>query len=51
MLYTAMTRARMATVIVGQRDVVARAARTPDTSRRHSRLGYRLTPPQSGALS
>ena len=36
MLYTAMTRARTATVIVGQRDVVARAARTPDTSRRHS---------------
>jgi exodeoxyribonuclease V alpha subunit len=42
MLYTAMTRARTATVIVGQRDVVARAARTPDTSRRHSRLGARL---------
>jgi exodeoxyribonuclease V alpha subunit len=42
MLYTAMTRARTATVIVGQRDVIARAARTPDTSRRHSRLGARL---------
>jgi exodeoxyribonuclease V alpha subunit len=42
MLYTAMTRARTATVIVGQRDVVARAARTPDTSRRHSRLAARL---------
>jgi exodeoxyribonuclease V alpha subunit len=42
MLYTAMTRARTATVIVGQRDVVARAARTPDTSRRHSRLAERL---------
>jgi exodeoxyribonuclease V alpha subunit len=42
MLYTAMTRARTATVIVGQRDVVARAARTPDTSRRHSRLEARL---------
>jgi exodeoxyribonuclease V alpha subunit len=42
MLYTAMTRARTATVIVGQRDVVARAARTPDTSRRHSRVGARL---------
>jgi exodeoxyribonuclease V alpha subunit len=43
MLYTAMTRARTATVIVGQRDVVARAARTPDTSRRHSRLQSKLT--------
>jgi exodeoxyribonuclease V alpha subunit len=42
MLYTAMTRARTATVIVGQRGVVARAAATPDTSRRHSRLGTRL---------
>jgi exodeoxyribonuclease V alpha subunit len=42
MLYTAMTRARTATVIVGQRGVVARAAATPDTSRRHSRLGARL---------
>jgi exodeoxyribonuclease V alpha subunit len=43
MLYTAMTRARTATVIVGQRDVVARAARTPDTSRRYSRLQSKLT--------
>jgi exodeoxyribonuclease V alpha subunit len=43
MLYTAMTRARRATLIVGQRAVVARAAATPDTSRRHSRLGARLT--------
>ena len=42
MLYTAMTRARTATLVVGQRDVVARAAATPDTSRRHSRLGARL---------
>jgi exodeoxyribonuclease V alpha subunit len=42
MLYTAMTRARRATLIVGQRDVVARAAASPDTSRRHSRLGERL---------
>jgi exodeoxyribonuclease V alpha subunit len=42
MLYTAMTRARTATVVVGQRAVVARAAATPDTSRRHSRLGARL---------
>jgi exodeoxyribonuclease V alpha subunit len=42
MLYTAMTRARMATLIVGQRAIVARAAATPDTSRRYSRLGARL---------
>jgi exodeoxyribonuclease V alpha subunit len=42
MLYTAMTRARQATLIVGQAAVVARAAATPDTSRRYSRLGERL---------
>jgi exodeoxyribonuclease V alpha subunit len=42
MLYTAMTRARTATLIVGRRAVVARAAATPDTSRRHSRLVARL---------
>ena len=42
MLYTAMTRARKATLIVGQAAVVARAAATPDTSRRYSRLGERL---------
>ena len=42
MLYTAMTRARTATLVVGQRHVVARAAATPDTSRRHSRLAERL---------
>jgi exodeoxyribonuclease V alpha subunit len=42
MLYTAMTRARMATLIVGTRAVVARAAATPDTSRRYSRLAVRL---------
>jgi exodeoxyribonuclease V alpha subunit len=42
MLYTAMTRARTATLIVGRREVVARAAATPDTARRHSRLGDRL---------
>jgi exodeoxyribonuclease V alpha subunit len=41
MLYTAMTRARKATLIVGQAAVVARAAATPDTSRRYSRLGAR----------
>jgi exodeoxyribonuclease V alpha subunit len=43
MLYTAITRARLATVIVGSREVVARAARTPDTSRRHGRVAERLT--------
>jgi exodeoxyribonuclease V alpha subunit len=43
MLYTAVTRAKLATVIVGTRDVVRRAARTPDTGRRHSRLAERLT--------
>ena len=42
MLYTAVTRATIATVIVGTRDVIARAARTPDTGRRHSRLAERL---------
>ena len=42
MLYTAVTRARLATVIVGTPDVIARAARTPDTGRRHSRLAERL---------
>ena len=43
MLYTAMTRARTATVIVGLRSVVAAAAAAPDTSRRHSRLTARLS--------
>ena len=42
MLYTAITRAKLATVIVGSREVIARAARTPDTGRRHSRLAERL---------
>src|SRR5439155_25109077 len=42
MLYTAVTRARLATVIVGTRGAIVRAARTPDTGRRHSRLADRL---------
>jgi exodeoxyribonuclease V alpha subunit len=42
MLYTAMTRARRATLVVGQREIVARAAARPDTSRRYSRLATRL---------
>jgi exodeoxyribonuclease V alpha subunit len=43
MLYTAVTRAKLATVIVGSREVIARAARTPDTDNRYSRLGERLS--------
>ena len=39
MLYTAVTRAKLATVIVGTRDVVARAARTP---------GHRAAPQPAG---
>ena len=42
MLYTAITRAKLATVIVGTSGVIARAARTPDTGRRHSRLAERI---------
>jgi exodeoxyribonuclease V alpha subunit len=42
MLYTAVTRARIATVIVGTREIVARASRTPDTGRRHGRVAERL---------
>ena len=42
MLYTAVTRASVATVIVGTRAVIARAARTPDTDRRYGRLAERL---------
>ncbi len=43
MLYTAMTRARRATVVVGRRDVVAAAAARADTARRRSRLVERLS--------
>jgi exodeoxyribonuclease V alpha subunit len=42
MLYTAITRARTATVVVGTRAMVARAAATADVGRRHSRLAVRL---------
>jgi len=42
MLYTAVTRARTATVIVGTGAMVARAAATADVGRRHSRLAARL---------
>ncbi len=42
MLYTAMTRARRATVIVGRRETVAAAAARADTTRRVSRLTDRL---------
>jgi exodeoxyribonuclease V alpha subunit len=43
MLYTAVTRASMATVIVGTREVIARAVATTDTGRRHGRVGERLS--------
>jgi exodeoxyribonuclease V alpha subunit len=42
MLYTAVTRASIATVIVGTRQVLARAVATADTGRRHGRVGERL---------
>jgi exodeoxyribonuclease V alpha subunit len=42
MLYTAITRAKLATVIVGTLEVVAHAVRTADTGSRHSRVGQRL---------
>jgi exodeoxyribonuclease V alpha subunit len=42
MLYTALTRAKLATVVVGSEEIVGRAARTADTGRRHGRLGERL---------
>lgn len=42
MLYTAVTRASVATVIVGTGAMVARAAATADVGRRHSRLATRL---------
>ena len=42
MLYTAVTRATVATVIVGTRAVIARAVANADTGRRHGRLGERL---------
>jgi exodeoxyribonuclease V alpha subunit len=42
MLYTAVTRASVATVIVGTREALARAVSTPDTGRRQSRLIERL---------
>jgi exodeoxyribonuclease V alpha subunit len=42
MLYTAITRSTLATVVVGTRELVARAARTTDAGRRHSRLARRL---------
>lgn len=42
MLYTAITRARTATVVVGTAAMVARAAATADVGRRHSRLATRL---------
>lgn len=42
MLYTAITRATRATIVVGTAAMVARAAATTDAGRRHSRLAQRL---------
>lgn len=42
MLYTAITRSTVATIVVGTAEMVARAARTTDAGRRHSRLAQRL---------
>jgi exodeoxyribonuclease V alpha subunit len=42
MLYTAVTRSSLATIIVGTRQVLERAVATPDTGRRHGRVGERL---------
>jgi exodeoxyribonuclease V alpha subunit len=49
MLYTAVTRSSIATVIVGTRQVLARAVATPDTGRRHGRVGERLAARESEA--
>ncbi len=49
MLYTAVTRASVATVIVGTREALARAVSTPDTGRRQSRLVERLASLQQPA--
>jgi exodeoxyribonuclease V alpha subunit len=43
MLYTALTRATLATIVVGRADAVAASARTPDTVRRNSGLGRRIS--------
>jgi exodeoxyribonuclease V alpha subunit len=43
LLYTAITRAKRACVLVGQREAVARAARRADAFRRHTRLAGLLT--------
>jgi exodeoxyribonuclease V alpha subunit len=42
LLYTAITRAKQACVLVGQREAVARAARRADAFRRHTRLSELL---------
>ena len=42
MLYTAITRATLATVVVGTADAVGRAARMTESGRRYSRLVWRL---------
>jgi exodeoxyribonuclease V alpha subunit len=49
MLYTAMTRATHATVIVGDRSVIERAVKSADTVRRHSRFPERIQDLVAGA--
>ncbi len=51
MLYTAITRARLATIVVGTAGVISRAVATPDTARRHGRLAERLRRGVEGPLS
>ncbi len=43
LLYTAITRAKRACVLVGQREAIARAARRADAFRRHTRLAELVT--------
>ena len=49
LLYTAVTRGRKLVVLVGDPTAIARAARTPDTSVRNTKLRERLEAVQGGA--
>jgi exodeoxyribonuclease V alpha subunit len=49
LLYTAITRARQACVLVGQPEAVARAARRADAFRRHTRLASLVGDPSGGS--
>jgi exodeoxyribonuclease V alpha subunit len=49
LLYTAITRARRACVLVGQPEAVARAARRADAFRRHTRLAALVSEPSEGS--